>query len=281
MTRAAERLIIAGYHGPRGKARDCWHDMARAGLEAGMKEAPSPWSADESVLRLGEPWREAGGAAGPERVAPRQAPPGWLRARAAFERPPTPLRPSSLFGVPSPGGLGAAAADRLEAGRLSHSLLQYLPDLPPDQRRTAALRYLARRVARLPTSERDAIVERVLRVMRDERLAALFGPNSRAEVAITAQIGRPGHAPTPFSGRIDRLAIGRESVEIVDFKSGASPAGPPSPYLAQLALYRAALQTIYPGRPARAFLVWLENAEVAEVEPAALDDALAKLLNPL
>ena len=277
MTRAAERLVIAGFHGPRGKARDCWYNMARAGLDGAMKDAPSPWSADERIWRLGEPWRAAAGIRA-DAVKGLQELPRWLRVRAAPERTPVALNPSRAVAAPMTTSIGAERRSRLEAGRLSHSLLQYLPEIATEQRRDAAMHFLTRHGADVPVEERGAIIERVLRVIDDKRLAALFGLNSRAEVAITASMPLLGRAPAPFAGRIDRIAIGEDGVLIADFKSGAPHGQTPLHYFAQLALYRAALAPLYPDRPLRAFLVWLGNADIVEIDAGALDEALAKLL---
>jgi ATP-dependent helicase/nuclease subunit A len=106
----------------------------------------------------------------------------------------------------------------------------------------------------------------------------LFAEGSRAEVAVAGALPRPGRPALPFAGRIDRLAVAAEAVFVADFKSGG-PVGGASPpaYVAQLALYRAALAPLYPDRPVRAFLVWLGASKVVEIAPAALDAALTNL----
>ena len=277
MTRAAERLIVAGFHGPRGPARDCWHDMVRAGLEEAGGQFASPWSPDERVWRLGAAGQAAGGVA----VTPAPASPAvenpWLGRRAPIERAPAPLRPSRALTL-SAGKLGAKQKGLIEAGRLSHSLLQHLPDVAAPRRREAGTRFLAERGAAATPEAQAAILERVLTLIADPRLAALFGADSRAEVAIAAVLPRPGLAPAPFVGRIDRVAVGAEGVLIADFKSGAPRGGATlASYIAQLALYRAALAPLYPGRPLRAFLVWLDEPDLTEIAPEALDAALARL----
>jgi ATP-dependent helicase/nuclease subunit A len=277
MTRAAERLIVAGFHGARGKARDCWYDMARTGLDGAMDQSPSPWSADEKIWRLGEAWRATEGARAEAVGEQGQAPP-WLWVRAAPERTAAAFSPSRAIAAPFRTGPQAARESRLAAGRLSHSLLQYLPDIAAEQRRDAGLRFLAKRGAAAPVEEHGAIVERVLAVIDDKRLATLFGPGSRAEVAVGVNLPRPGRPPTPFAGRIDRLAVSEECVWVADFKSGAAGGETPLQYLAQLALYRAALAPLYPELPLRPFLIWLGNADIVEIGHGALDQALAKLL---
>ena len=47
--------------------------------------------------------------------------------------------------------------------------------------------------------------------------------------------------------------------------------------MAQLALYRAVLAKLYPGRPIRAALVWTEVPDLMEISDAAMDAALASL----
>ena len=115
MTRAAERLIVAGFHGPRGKARDCWYDMARAGLDGAMKAAPSPWSADENIWRLGESWRAAAGIRA-DAVKGLQELPRWLRVRAAPERTPAALNPSRAVAAPVTTGIGVDAQEPARGG---------------------------------------------------------------------------------------------------------------------------------------------------------------------
>jgi ATP-dependent helicase/nuclease subunit A len=81
------------------------------------------------------------------------------------------------------------------------------------------------------------------------------------------------------SGQIDRLAVTGDEVLVLDFKTSARAPGPdaepPGAYVLQLALYRALLAEIYPGRRVRAVLVWTAGPLVREIEPARLDEALA------
>jgi ATP-dependent helicase/nuclease subunit A len=253
--------------------------MACAGLDAAMKDCPAPWGGGETVRRLGEPWRAAAGGPRDAAIVARPAAPAWLRAAAGAEHAQAPLNPSRVAGW-SLASAGGAQANRLEAGRLSHALLQYLPAIASDRRREAGRRFLAGRGATLDATARDAILARVLAVIDDARLVALFGANSRAEVAIAGVLPWPGRPPAPFAGRIDRIAIGDDGILIADFKSGAPRGAAPESHLAQLALYRAALAPLYPGRPARAFLIWLDGPEIEEAAPDALEAAIARLLSP-
>ena len=61
---------------------------------------------------------------------------------------------------------------------------------------------------------------------------------------------------------------------IVDFKLGEKPERPAAAHVAQLALYRAALQPLYSGAKIRAALVYLDGPTLTEISGEALDAAL-------
>jgi ATP-dependent helicase/nuclease subunit A len=85
------------------------------------------------------------------------------------------------------------------------------------------------------------------------------------------------------SGQIDRLVITPNEIIIVDYKTGPAPrtafAEMPPHYVRQLALYRAVLAKLYPGRAVRGALLWTEAARMIEVPPATLDSGLAAALS--
>ena len=65
---------------------------------------------------------------------------------------------------------------------------------------------------------------------------------------------------------------------IVDFKLGEKRDRPAEAHVAQLALYRAALQPLYPGATIRAALVYLDEPRLAQISGEALDAALNAIL---
>ena len=273
LTRAAQRLIIAGYEGVKGRPQDNWHDLIRAGLGEALQPAPSPWSEDEMIWRLGEP--PPGEEVAPRRAEPVASPePGWLRAPSPPEAAPAPLTPSSAAKF----GAKRASRARREAGTLAHALLQHLPEVPAERRREAAERFLDSRAGILSARERESTIEQTLAALALPQLEPLFATGSRAEVSVAGAIPRFGSPDLTFAGRIDRLAVGEDAVWIADFKSGESSLSPhAAAYVAQLALYRAALAPLYPDRPIRALLVWLGDAQAIEIAPPTLDAALAAI----
>ena len=62
-------------------------------------------------------------------------------------------------------------------------------------------------------------------------------------------------------------------MSIVDFKTGVAPPEPPEGYLRQLAVYRAALQRLYPDRPIEAALLWTAAPRLEPLAAETLDAA--------
>jgi ATP-dependent helicase/nuclease subunit A len=180
-----------------------------------------------------------------------------------------------------PGGR-AEREKALARGELVHRLLQALPDLAPDARVEAARRHLVRAAKNFSAEECEQMLEQVRRVLDDARFADLFAPGSRAEVPIVGRLTHNGR-DIAVSGQVDRLAVTANAVLIADYKTNR-----PAPrdlekipaYVAQLALYRAVLARLYPGRTIRAALVWTDVPDLMEVSAAALDQALARVTTP-
>src|SRR5262249_43306570 len=149
--------------------------------------------------------------------------PQWVVPAPSESSQPTLIRPSDVVDDDEPTAnspLGARGAKRYQRGILVHTLLSRLPDLAVDQRESAARRFLKRRLD--DNTEINQILSETLAVLTDARFAAAFAPDSRAEVALTAELPELGPSAR-VSGRIDRLAVSDTEVLIVDFKTNRSP----------------------------------------------------------
>ncbi len=75
-----------------------------------------------------------------------------------------------------------------------------------------------------------------------------------------------------------------DAILIADHKTNRDPPRTldkvPAGYVAQLALYRAVLAKLYPGKAIRAALVWTEVPDLMEVSAEAMDAALATVTSP-
>jgi len=160
---------------------------------------------------------------------------------------------------------------------LAIGVLEHLPDLPPPERSAAAARFLADPGLGLDAAQQAALAKEVLAVVDAPGFAPLFAPGSLAEVPVVGRVGARS-----IIGQIDRLAVTPGEVLVVDYKSNRPPPRDPADvaeaYLGQMALYRAVLSPIWPGRRVRCSLLWTDGPRLMELPEALLDRALAKAL---
>ena len=298
MTRAADRLVVCGYRG-KTENEGTWHKMITAGLAGDARCAEGSF-ATASETWQGYRWREEGAATlGAALATETERPQAAALPDALF----TPLPPQTTLPRPlSPSGVGAVietdAADllvpsalfgrkgvsggahALERGRILHRFVQVLPGFDPAGREIAARRYLERAAGGWPDHEREALVRAALAVIADESLAPIFSPAARAEISIMGTL-RLGTRDYAVSGRIDRMVVGEEAVEIVDFKTNRVPpataADIPFEHRAQLAIYREILRPLYPGRTIRCGLIYTEGPAPHWLDDGLLDASLAEL----
>jgi ATP-dependent helicase/nuclease subunit A len=135
----------------------------------------------------------------------------------------------------------------------------------------------------LPARTRREIAAETLAVLQDAALAPLFGPDSRAEVAIAVEVPHPsGSGPAlRVTGKIDRLVCVGPSVMIVDYKTNRPPPTDPAQvaeaYLLQLAAYRLGVARIFPKLPVRAAILWTDGPRIMEIETEVLEAYQHKL----
>src|SRR5207245_3577408 len=128
----------------------------------------------------------------------------------------------AIVAAPSPLA-GAGGLGRFRRGDLIHKLLQLLPDLPPAERAAGAAALLGRE-RDLNEAQAAEMTAAALSVLQDPRFAEVFGPGSRAEVAIAGSAAALP-AGLKVSGRIDRLVVLPDRVLVADFKTNRpSPA---------------------------------------------------------
>jgi ATP-dependent helicase/nuclease subunit A len=148
-------------------------------------------------------------------------------------------------------------------------------------------RFIAQRGADLSGTTRASIVAESLSVLTDPTFAAVFGPGSRAEVPLVAEIANPsvkrGAAKSTLkvTGQIDRLVITDHDCLIIDYKTNRPPPllaeGVPQAYLLQLAAYRLALRQIFPTKNVRAAILWTDGARLMPISEATLTGCEHKL----
>ncbi len=268
MTRASDRLYIAGAAATKNLKDGSWYSHIETSLKPHMQEV-TDWQ-DQTVWRLqnkqDKPAKDK--LEETEIIMGRLPPPAWATIHPPAEKSTIWVPPSRIGLDPAEIGNSPAspgAVDRFKRGTIIHTLLQYLPELGPEIRAEACHRYLARKGLKLAETEAQDIAREVLRLLASPGFEAVFAPGSMAEVPLAALIGE-GQA---LSGRIDRLAVTQTEVLIADYKTNRPPPvrleDVSQQYLAQLAAYRAALTPLFPGKTIRTALIWTDGPRFMEV----------------
>ena len=300
MTRARDRLYIAGFGGKQKRSSESWYDLVRDGLDGLL--TPCDDGRGRTNLRYQSPQtapekKAASKLAQAHPIAPLET---WATRVAPREPQLTmPLAPSRLAPydvdeagepvIPLAGARGDAdeppaarpgartAGNRFLRGTLTHALLEHLPNFPAHAWEKAARAFVEARGRELAPSVRESIASETLAILASSDFAQLFGPQSRAEVAIVAEIPSPdGRGPAlKLNGQIDRLAVGADFVYVIDYKTNRLPPGDVSQvadaYLLQLAAYRLALAQMFPQKAVKAAIVWTDGPRLMEISQATLD----------
>ncbi len=281
LTRARDRLVLCGTRKSRAGSDPLWQDLALAALEPGARVVPVTLGGESfDSLEWRRDWSlPAEPASARELKAPRVAAP--LPAFLAASPPPPPRAASRV--QPSESGTSttsAASALALERGTIIHRLLQALPEHAPPERVRVARDYLASVAASWTAEARAGLADALAALLDDAAVAPLFGEGSRAEVAIAGSL-MTASGPLQVSGRIDRLVVEPARILIADFKTNTRPPARidqvQESYILQLALYRAVLQRLYPGRRVEAALVFTETPRLIAVPAERMDGHISRI----
>ncbi|MCR9122121.1 MAG: double-strand break repair helicase AddA [Phyllobacteriaceae bacterium] len=296
MTRAADRLIVAGYRGIHAPSEPTWHGMVLSALEPHCDVIES----DDGPV-----WQFPAGLG----AVPTAAPAAPDECKQAFALPkgfadPAPAEPPAARPLVPSGASGLAvspeSADAAEMGSVSlldeggrtaggsaalrgtliHTLLQMLPAIEPDERQDRARQWCAMTAPGMDIGEVDALLAQVFGVLDDPRHAPLFAPESIAEVSLMGTLDLGGEERA-VSGVIDRLAVVGDTVLIVDYKTGRhvpeNGDAVAEAHARQMALYKALVAPLYPGKNVRALLLFTAGPAMIEVAGDRLASALDAL----
>jgi ATP-dependent helicase/nuclease subunit A len=275
LTRAEDRLYIAGWQAKGEPAEECWASAIKEGFERLGAEDVALEGGDIGLRWSVAQTAEVATAEAAETVRPIMKTPNWLfEAMPEEPAPAKPLAPSRPEEEPAvTGPLTRTSSHRFKRGRHIHAMLQWLPDTAHDVRETAALTFLAKSAPELADVERENLWREVEAVLIAPSFAAVFGPDSLAEVPIAGIVS--GRA---IAGQVDRLIVTENDVLVVDYKTNRPPpkdvSGVAAVYLRQMGLYRRALEGIYVGKNVRAALLWTDSCELMELPKSLMDEAL-------
>jgi ATP-dependent helicase/nuclease subunit A len=285
LTRARDRLIVCGVETKQQFYRGSWHQVIEAGfnhesiaphvhLAALTGGGLTPRYGPDPTPGLAFGLASAGASPLPSwatRVAP---------AEPAAARYAAPSRLGEDARAPAPSPLARTQGlGRYRRGEIIHRLLQLLPDVAPTERTAAAERLMARE-RDLDDAQRAEMAAAALAVLGDARFAAVFGPGSRAEIALA---GAASRLPSGLavSGRVDRLLVEDHRVLVADFKTNrpapATIEAADRAYVRQMAVYWALLCEIFPGRAVEAALIWTDGPKLMPIPEILLARALDEM----
>ena len=213
MTRAADRLVVAGSRGVNRAPPGCWYELIERALKAEAIEEAAD-DGDGSVLR----WRKAADiVAGAASTGRRAA----ARATARLAHAQRAGRSSAACHLAIAGRPCRRAARGHRRPARTGARAHRAP--PPAGAARAASRNGAQRpraniwrAPRISTRRSTSpLLREVFAILDDARFASLFAENSRAEVPIVGFVSQNERV----SGQVDRLAVTPTEVLIADYKS--------------------------------------------------------------
>ncbi len=261
MTRAADRLYIAGYHSGRGVNEDSWYFKVRAAIQN-----------DDDCIELenGNLRIENSQTSDPDKVQKAKdidsvniELPEWAYSPAPDEpfppRPLIPSRPSADDEEIAISPLVAMNNQKFRRGNVTHKLLQFLPDFEEDKRKDAAIKFVQRNASDLSDDTHKSIVSEIMEILENSEFAPFFVQGSMAEVSVTGLMSDN----RIVSGQIDRLVVGAEEIWIVDYKTNRPPPHDPKDvppiYHRQMAAYKDSIAEIYPKHKINCALLWTDG----------------------
>jgi ATP-dependent helicase/nuclease subunit A len=169
----------------------------------------------------------------------------------------------------------------LERGRAIHRALERLGSAPAEKwgdiAREVALQFIDDPVLA------QAAAKESLAVRRDLLLSHLFAPGSYGEVPLRGFVDWRGKT-VDVAARLDRVVVRENDVLIVEYKTDRvvpkSDAAIPPSYVAQLALYRLAVQRLFPGRVVNCGILWTVEPRLGLLPSTLLHEVVSALDPP-
>ena len=263
LTRAEDRLYIAGYKNKGDADEKSWYHLCKQTLELiGIQ------SEDKSISYSSKQEIECSSSNKESQINNVINAESWLYENAVEEAPlARPYSPSKSeqddeLIVCSPLKDNSFYYKR---GLLIHSLLQYIPVSCNFEDKLKAIDvYLQQYGSGLSQNMLNQIKEEISYLISHPDFKEIFGTQSRAEVPIIGEVD--GHI---VSAQVDRLVITENKVIIVDFKTNRPAAvdieSVPKAYLKQLASYRKLLENIYPDKEIETYILWTNTAHLMKI----------------
>lgn len=270
LTRAEEKLYIGGYKAAKDPIDDSWYNYVERGFQK-LEGVKTEETENGLLLRFTNPATDK-----PDREHKNKEKieesiviqPDWLFNPMPEEPyPPRPLMPSrpSNSDVVFISPLQGDNDYRFVRGNITHKLLEILPDIPADRRKSAAEKFINGYSDLISTKIQNGILNETMKVLDDPVFSKIFGAGSMAEVSVTGLV----EDRNLVSGQIDRLLVTDTEVFIIDYKTNRpspdSLKDVPEIYKDQMKSYRDIIRKIYPKHTIRTALIWTDGPTLMEI----------------
>jgi ATP-dependent helicase/nuclease subunit A len=112
----------------------------------------------------------------------------------------------------------------------------------------------------LPLAQRAGMVAKIQNLLIDHEFQEILAMSPRTEITIGLDSSNGIEI-----GRIDLMAKDDQKIIILDYKTDKNPGDVPDKYKKQLGLYREAIEKLYPCHKVETKILWLENLSFSKV----------------
>jgi len=288
MTRAEDHLILCGWS-PRQTAlsEDSWYGLAQRALKKIGSAVPEKMLCEKDPQTESQTQSWVYGDPLPNMFEKNQKTleaselmqnpdrgPTWLnhyglRGRTSGDLDPQKVLTREGVDLSSPPSLAAFLEETpeenlsIERGVLGHLLFEKLIPLSGEDRRHCGEKILAQ--SPLPDSEKQILYKKVMSILETPAYTSFFSGQIFSEIPLTGIL-----EGQPVSGRLDLLVVQKDKVCIVDFKTDhrvpKHRENIPQNYQKQMSLYQTLVQKIYPEKLIEAYLLWVEDGSLMQVD---------------
>jgi len=296
MTRAADRLVVCGYHGLREPSHPYWHQMVKNALvetsveihnESGDVDHWKWVSKDQPAVKAEPAEKQSSDNSGLANM------PNWLFRSPNADPPlPRPLTPSGAHALIDRESLSEETlqfegrteydSHALKKGNATHKLLEVLPDIAIENREQLARQYLSQTCNEWTDVQREEVLASVFKIFSDASFGYLFNGTAKAEVSVAGRLD-VNSGSMLVTGQIDRLVVSDSRITVLDYKTNRYVPETidtvPDEYITQLALYRELVSRIYSDKTIISALLWTQKPQIMPIHDDMLDASLDKIVN--
>ena len=252
----------------------CWYEQIKNSLQtSGAKKQKFPTG---EGLRLEEGnWFLKGEEKDHQSLSPKNRLPDWIKKPNFVNKiRPRYLIPSDLGGSKTLSkGNGLTEEEATLHGSRVHKLLELLPKYASEVWQEHSLKMLKANRLFEGSPEVTNAIEEALSVLNDPKFSYIFDENVLSEVPFSAHLSNLKNQK--IYGIIDRLIIGSNSVQIIDFKTNSTVPKTvdniPLGILRQMAAYRLAIKEIFPDKEVGCYILWTAIRKLDFIKKDLLD----------